>query len=144
MHYENGWGVAVDLFVAEDWYRKARMFAKRPIGTPSFVLQNGVVSTEMSVDQWIESTREKALAGNVDAIFAMSQFYENGLFIAPNPEQAFRWHLEGARRGSKTGQFQVAYHYCRGLGVERDIQKSNSFAMKAELNVACKEIKEEK
>lgn len=136
-HYESGWGVEADLFVAEDWYRKGRALSEKPKGKPTFV-SLGADSRELPVDQVVEITRAKALSGDVNAIFAMSQFYENDLFIAADPKEAFRWYLEGAKHGSNASQFQVAYHYCRGLGVEKDVLKANELMKQSRLVGVCK------
>lgn len=80
-----------------------------------------------------QESQQKALAyhrlaaetGDRDAMYNLANFYQYDRgALKKQPEEAFKWHQKAASKGHPNGQFNVAFAYRMGQGVEKDYNKA--------------------
>lgn len=67
---------------------------------------------------------EKAKAGDAKSQCSLAQFYDMGLEVDENKEEAFKWYLKSAEGGYSEGQRSVGVCYMQGEGTKQDIPKA--------------------
>ncbi len=68
-------------------------------------------------------TKPAALQGHGDAQNDLADLYEDGKGVAQNETLAAFWYLKSAQQGNRHAQFQIAWDYNAGEGVDRTISK---------------------
>lgn len=85
----------------------------------------------------VESLREKASSGDVEAQYRMGRMYEDGRRVARNEETAAQWYNRAADRGHGAAQYRLGLMYASGRGVSRDSARALRWLrLAAEQNVA--------
>ncbi len=80
---------------------------------------------------WIAEYKQKAEAGDADAMFHYGKAHFDGLGIAANHEEGVRWLLRSADLGDRNAMFYMGVAHLEGRGVARDPQKAFMWHYKA-------------
>lgn len=76
--------------------------------------------------------RLAAETGDRDAMFNLANFYQYDRgSLKKQPLEAFKWFEKAADKGHPNGQFNVAFAYRRGQGVEKDFSKALDYYNRA-------------
>lgn len=67
---------------------------------------------------------EKAKAGDAKSQCSLADFYNLGLEVDENKEEAFKWYLKSAEGGYPEGQRSAGVCYMKGEGTKQDISKA--------------------
>lgn len=118
--YLRGFGVASDVTVAMQWYRKAAMQGNAQ-GQRNLALAYAGNFRQARNDNLMLHWLTLA-AGNGDAMAAdrMGRLYYGGGVVLRDPAQAAHWFAIAANEGYAPSQYILATMYSRGLGVPRD------------------------
>ena len=79
----------------------------------------------------LDSTRQKAEAGDPNAQMVLAQRYDNGNGVEQSNAEAFKWWLKAAEQGAATAQHNVGVAYLTGVGVARDKDQALKWLSKA-------------
>jgi TPR repeat protein len=134
--YDNGLGVKKDLLIALDWYRKS----KRTVTLKSKIQFQKNVNGKFipqSTSDLINDMTKKSLDNNVEEQFKLANIYYDGQLVEPDDKQAFDWYIEAAKNSHSYSMLMVGYMYCRGIGVEKDINKANKWLEQTTKEAYC-------
>jgi TPR repeat protein len=79
----------------------------------------------------IGAVRALAARGDVEASFLLGTAYDEGLGVAPDPEEALRWYRSAARMGHVLAAHNVGNVHRNGLGVPADASVAVAWWLRA-------------
>lgn len=113
-----GWGLGIDFDEAEKWMYKAaeqgHVDACNEIGR----WEESVDDYKASI-KWYRMASEK---GNADATGSLAEFYEYGLGVEKNLEEAEQLYIKAVALGGPYEQYELARFYERAGSVEKSIK----------------------
>ena len=68
----------------------------------------------------------------------MGFFYENGIGVKRNIEEATKWYRKAAEQGESTAQCNLGFFYENGIGVKSNIEEATKWYRKAANNGSAK------
>lgn len=134
--YDNGLGVKKDLLIALDWYRKSKRSVTLKSNIQFQKNLNGKTMPQSTLDLVSDITKS-ALDNKVEAQFKLANIYYDGQLVEPDDKQAFGWYFEAAKNSHSYSMLMTGYMYCRGIGVEKDINKANKWLEKTTNEAYC-------
>lgn len=90
-----------------------------------------IQNTPEDIKKILEELVKKGNQGNIEAQIRLARRYKDGLGVAKNDNEAFRWYKKAARKGSVEAQFSVGYMYDKGQGVEQSFRKARKWYHRA-------------
>jgi len=88
-------------------------------------------NVEKNTGEGIDELIKRGEAGDVDAQFDLSKYYDKE-GVAKNPEKAFFWLKKAAEQGSAMAQYDIAFYYKSGNDlVEKDFEQAVYWFKKA-------------
>jgi uncharacterized protein len=120
--YDNGWDVDTDKDVAETWFSKSAQkgFAAAQYELSLLLQADGKDNLAEAID-WL---RKSALQGFPLAQYLYSHYCEQGVGVAPDPKEAFRFSLLAANRGYCPAARKAAVMLEQGIGVAINLEQA--------------------
>lgn len=61
--------------------------------------------------QWLDNLKRSAKDGNINAMFELGSYYDQGKYVGYDPQQACYWWTEAANRGNVDAQYNLGILY---------------------------------
>lgn len=127
--HEHGQGVAQDLTLAMNWYRKAAaQNDARAQFNLGWIYENAPEQGEAAVSRdmaeairWYSLAAEQGLA---EARYNLGAMYAQGRAGAPDYARALRWFRLAADQGNAAAQYNIGVMHHRGRGVAQDFPEA--------------------
>lgn len=136
MSYNNGYGVEIDAFTAVDWHRKFERLSKP--NTKPIMIITGEHVERVTETELLNKLESKANSGDSEAQYTLAGAYQKGQWSPIDMKKAMHWYTIAAKNGNNSANFMLGYFYCRGIGVERSIEKSNHHIKLSNRNTTCR------
>lgn len=85
--------------------------------------ERGLKGVDKEPSRAFEHLRRAALLGHHEAQYRVGLYYERGIAVSENAQQAFQWYLK-ASESSANAQFSLGICYSKGIGVEKSDQQA--------------------
>jgi TPR repeat protein len=123
MIYEVGIGFPPDRPASLRWFQEA---AKKEVVGAQFKMgsyyHSGGPKIDPDLRKAVEMTFKAAKQGNLFAKHNLGIFYQDGIGVTRNPQEAIKWFREAAEGGFGEAQNHLGYCYDGGLNVVQDKQ----------------------
>lgn len=83
------------------------------------------------IPECLQMLQKYAEEGNDDSQLKLALVYEKGICTEKNPELAFKWHSEAAKRGNAASMDSLGEMYFRGQGIKEDHKEALKWFRKA-------------
>jgi TPR repeat protein len=104
------------------YYRRKSPALKRKI--INLVLLWSLSAAAIAHSKTVEELTSAAKSGDVAAQNSLGDYYDRGITVPSNPEQAAFWTLKAAKAGNIYAQERMASMYMRGFGVSKDADEA--------------------
>jgi len=120
--FANGWDVAADKSVAKEWLLKSAEQGHAASQYELALLLQG--KSDEPVAESIEWLRKSATEGFPPAEVLYSIYCKDGVGMAPDPTEAFRFCLRAAKRGYSPAPRRAASMLEQGIGVDKNLEQA--------------------
>lgn len=136
--YESGVFLDKDMILALDWYHKSQLHSLYPPQLDALFIEGLKDSSPLHEAKLIKSITDKANANDSLAQFQLGFLYERGQWLEANSAVAVDWYTKASENGNDQASLNMGLFHCRGMYVEKSIDKADYFFAKTNRNIACK------
>ena len=84
------------------------------------VFKPNKAQAELELKDAFERAKARAEKGDVQAQYSLANYYEHGLGVAMDKNEAVKWYRKAADQGDAQAQFNLGVCYRKGEGVAKD------------------------
>ncbi|RHZ79874.1 hypothetical protein Glove_140g80 [Diversispora epigaea] len=129
--YDNGFGVEKNEERAFELYLQSAEKENIVAQSNLSVCYEYRTGDKTKAFQW---STKSALAGNIEAMYSVGYFYDNGICVGNDKKEAFKWYLKAAEKGHTSAQFNLGIYYANGYGINDNQVKAFEWFKKAAEN----------
>ena len=86
---------------------------------------------ELGLKDAFEQAKARAEKGDVQAQYSLANYYERGVGVAKDKNEAVKWYRKAADQGYAQAQYQLGDYYFNGIGVAKDKNEAVKWWRKA-------------